>query len=552
MPGYKIMPPLVAWLFASAWLMFLNMGAFEPKVLPDELCYLGWARLFVGEGGFYSMGLAAYCPPGYGLLLAPLHWVADGPSSLYHAIIVLNALVGGACLPIARHLAVTHFDMDRVLAWLVGMAAVLYPSLIAYSGYALPETLLYTLALCWVIAWCLWVERRTTPSLTLLALLSIAMYGAHPRMLVVPAFFALTACVAALVAPSRGVRNRHLLVAGSVLIAVYALGLVKQHALTLGWSADPLLALDSLARAGRWDGLLTAGARVSGQLMAVGAMSAGLALIPCAWLLGTMLRPRPSADRSIMLKTVAAPALLVMLAIEAAIFFAISDRFDLHFYARYVGPWAMACCVIAPGLIQRTEIRRISLGLGLIMATIVLLLLVSPPAIPVTGYARIHVAGVLPVIDWLAGSPDHDALALRILTAAAAILVVALTFMRLGRRAFVVATVVTGMLLSRPAPDLQQQPLVSALPIELRARFQQPQCRIAWSDTINGSLQLRHRYRIQYLYPHCRMQRAAPDECVVPKGGMLIIRDSDHCVPRSGASVLRLPPGLSVVQPSPR
>lgn len=546
MPGCKIMPPLVAWLLASAWLMSLHIGAFEPRVLPDELCYLGWARLFAGEGGFYSMGFAAYCPPGYGLLLAPLRWIAGEPSSLYHAIVVLNAFIGGACLPMARHLAATHFGMGRALAWLVGIAAALYPSLAAYSGYALPETLLYALALCWAVAWCLWIKRETASSLILLALLSITMYGVHARMLVVPAFFGLAACIAAAIASSPSMRNRYLLAAVGTLLAVYGLGLVKKYALPLGWSADPLLSLDSLAQLGRWDELLTVAARASGQLLSVAAMSMGLALIPCAWLLVRMFVPRPFADRNTALKTIAAPALLIMLAIEAAIFFTATDRFDLHFYARYIGPWAMVCCVIAPGLVKGSE-RPISLGLGVLMIVMALMLVASPPSLPVTGYARIHVAGVQPIIDWLAESPDHGALALRVLMTTVATLVAAVSFMYLGRRAFVAATIVTGMLLARPAPDLQQEPLVSVLPVEIRTQLQKPRCRIVWSDTINESLQMRHRYRLQYLYPHCEFLTPINSECELPREGVLVTRVDSRCA-WTDVETIPLPPGLLLVR----
>jgi hypothetical protein len=126
--------PVVAGAVAVFAIRFgLALAMATPIIHPDEAAYLGNAHYLAFGTGLVSTG-AAY-GPGWGLVLAPFSRVLDDPLDLYHAALLINALlgVGAYCcgLALARRLAPAAPTRRHVLA--------------AVAVAALPALLLSTL-----------------------------------------------------------------------------------------------------------------------------------------------------------------------------------------------------------------------------------------------------------------------------------------------------------------------------------------------------------------------------------------------------------------------
>lgn len=528
----------------------LSFDVAWPRFFPDEMCHLGWARVLSNIGGFYRMGLASYCEPGYAALIAPLHWVFDGPESFYRAAIALNAVLVATCFVLARHVGAMNLGLSSAQAWAAGALAASYPGVLAYAGYALPETVLYVLTLAWLLAWTKWIDRQSVRSLGWLVLSTSVLFIAHSRMLVFVLALSAGAFGFAVLSRDPQRKRQALYVLAAMAMTVYASHAAKGFALARGWDADPLIALDRIAASATIATISSMLSKAAGQFLFALFATAGLALIPLAWITGHLtphrlhtLFTRPTRME---LKAIASPVLLLLLAIETAIFLNSSERFDLSFYGRYAGPLIVPCMLIGLSLLNQGNLRRISIGFAALIALCLLLFALSPAKVPYADYSRGHVAGALVIIDWFASSQSNPELWQRValVTLAGSGLAIALIFRPWW--CLVGAALATSAASFFAGPFHRAPPMSEYVPTPVTIALSKDPCTIYWSDAINGRLQFHQSYRLQYLYPACQMKHFISSTCDLPSRGVLVVPVGSAC-PGPELASIPLPPELTII-----
>src|SRR6185436_14216970 len=77
-------------------------------------------------------------PGGYPLLITPAYWFSSNPSTVYHAVMVINALISALVLPLG-YLACRRLGLGRQAAYGVAFVAALVPAGFFYSEYAMTD-----------------------------------------------------------------------------------------------------------------------------------------------------------------------------------------------------------------------------------------------------------------------------------------------------------------------------------------------------------------------------------------------------------------------------
>lgn len=312
-----------------------------PVAVPDVPSYLAVPQWLAGGQEPPAFGYH----PGYGLLLGPLAVLDLAPDALHTAALVVNGLLAAAAVLVAAALA-------RALApagpdWLpvaAGLAAALHPAFSSASRVAWPETLVGLLVL--TSAWLVVRATRQGSAVTYAALGVVCTIGtsAHPRL---AALAAATALAIAVTRP--GWRNAGAFAAGAAVgVALVLLALAVAYD---GPAGGGRLA-GAVESAGEGAGLL---ATVAGQLAAVGAGTAGLAVVGLVEAVRRsvgVLRWRepavgPERERLAAAVLVGGGAVATLLIAGASL--AGSDRADTLAYGRYLDPYTIALVVLALG-----------------------------------------------------------------------------------------------------------------------------------------------------------------------------------------------------------
>ncbi|HXH58048.1 hypothetical protein [Iamia sp.] len=168
---------------AFALHVWLSSRIPGPSVILDEAGYLGNARWLAGEGPTFGMPVSPSYGFGYSLLLAPLHWIFDDPAHLWRSILVLNAALLSALVPLLAALGRRVLGLgarDAVLAAVVG---ALVPAATGTGVSALSENL----ALPLVVAATLALHRSLSPGPLLRRVwfgpAAALLYASHPRFI---------------------------------------------------------------------------------------------------------------------------------------------------------------------------------------------------------------------------------------------------------------------------------------------------------------------------------------------------------------------------------
>lgn len=151
-----------AWLFALGWLaqvavrLWLGSGQTVPVATPDESGYLFAARVMTGGAGA-DMSYGTVYRGGYPLLLAPAFWFGDDPVSVYRCVLVVNAVLSAAMLPLA-FLLLRLFKVRRRWSYVFAHVTVALPCVLFYSEFALTDAILPVI----LVGWLLLVHRWLT------------------------------------------------------------------------------------------------------------------------------------------------------------------------------------------------------------------------------------------------------------------------------------------------------------------------------------------------------------------------------------------------------
>ena len=235
-----------SWLFAlllvAGWLGQAGLRAWfsraqvVPLDNPDETAYLIAARVLAGGPAADFSGVTAYHSTlyqgGYPLLITPVYWFTSTPAAVYHAVLLINAAVSAAVMPLG-YLVCRRLGLGRAAAYGVAMVAALLPAAFFFSEYAITDAIFPVVTLAWLLATHSWLTA-TSPRARYAAAVGSAVlsgyaYAVHSRGLVLLAGYAAVAVFIAWRRPAaRGS------VAAAALTAVVTVG--------AGWTLDRYLA----------------------------------------------------------------------------------------------------------------------------------------------------------------------------------------------------------------------------------------------------------------------------------------------------------------------
>ena len=229
----------LGWLVQAGLRVWFSRQQFMPLANPDETAYLIAARVLAGGPGADLSGSTLY-QGGYPLLITPVYWFTGNPSTVYHAVLVINALVSALVMPLG-YVACRRFGLGlglglgRPAAYVVATVAALVPAGFFYSEFAMTDAVFPVVTLAWLLATHSWLTASSArvryAAAVGSALLAAFAYTTHSRGLVMLAGLAavgvfifwrqaaarlsvLAAIVTALVTAAAGwVLNHHISVA---------------------------------------------------------------------------------------------------------------------------------------------------------------------------------------------------------------------------------------------------------------------------------------------------------------------------------------------------
>lgn len=201
-------------LLVCALRVWASLDARYPRVVADEVAYLGMARLLAG-GEPWNLGLASTYGPGYAVLLTPWFALDLSPDAVYRAGVLTNVALAGATFWAFEALARRLPGVDRPLSiGLAGVAASL-PALVATTALVWSDDLAPLVFALLLLAVAAVVDRPDPWRLTALGAVTVVGYSVHARFLpLAPVVLGLVGVLA--VTRRVGVRAAVLTAAGTV------------------------------------------------------------------------------------------------------------------------------------------------------------------------------------------------------------------------------------------------------------------------------------------------------------------------------------------------
>lgn len=539
---------LISWLVLGWFVYFVTTPPLYPAVYPDELCNLSWARYFSGTAPHYTMTAAGACHIVYPLLLAPLYWLDLEAIQRYQGFFLINCLLVAACFPLALRLAIRGFGVTAGQGVLIGLLVMAYPTLTLFNHHVWPESALYPLVLIAFLSYCRWIEQPDWWRFIQLGLVSLLLYLTHPKMLVfVVAWLGLIMIGLLFSRRLRLYRARALVWLVNMCLAIFVI-----HMLTL-----PLVA--TLRQAGLVEllgGVIKLGnvslidliTKVAGQLFYAAWVTGGLIWICLAVGIGSLVhayRHGLAALTGLEKKNLFIPALVLLMVVQVAVFFASSMRFDTLFYGRHIDTLLPAALVAALALFFRQPLSvRTGIGVIVLILGCFVLLAALLPAPEWRDFSQVHVQGAAEVMQWLLVADSRQTLLWRIglLLLGTAWVIAGVSHRRwrwMGLLPLVIALSVA-QATGRPVTDA---PLAQRLPAMVFETLNvDNNCLITWDRSIEGRLANHQRFRLQYHFPHCELQLVSPLLCADVEGFVITQQPAQDCPAVEQA--IPLPPDL--------
>jgi len=163
--------------------LWLSRDMDAPFIFSDEIGYLLDARYLSGVDPAPEHPFVPFYSVGYPLLLAPLSWIFDHPTGVYHGALLGNALLGGVTIPILYAVAREVLGLVPKHALLAAGLAGAYPAFLLHTNIAWAENLLPPLVALHVLFVYRAVRRGSLVWLAAPAVTAAALYATHPRTL---------------------------------------------------------------------------------------------------------------------------------------------------------------------------------------------------------------------------------------------------------------------------------------------------------------------------------------------------------------------------------
>ncbi|MGI5168578.1 hypothetical protein ACQEU3_29955 [Spirillospora sp. CA-253888] len=386
----------VALLLALGWLgqvcvrLWFARARTAPVADPDESGYLAAARWLAGGPGADLTGHTFY-QIGYPLLLAPAHWAADDPVTVYTLVMALNALVASAVFPLG-YLAARRLGLGAPAALPLAWAAALLPAVTFFGAYALADAVLPTVVLGWLLLLDRFARGGRTGAAVAASLVAAYASAVHTRGTILLAvhvaalaWLALRESLATWRALTDGTRSRRFGIvlrqpgatwrrAGAgiaVAVAGYAAGAVLNASLRAelypGGARD--LGANIATRMTAPDGQARALAGAAGQIWYLAVSTWGLGGVGLVAVAAALAHRRtPSATR---FTAAALLALTCGIAYASAAALPDEHRVGNFAYGRYLSCLALAYTLVGLAVLVRAGLRtavRASLAAGAVVA----------------------------------------------------------------------------------------------------------------------------------------------------------------------------------------
>jgi hypothetical protein len=183
---------VLGWLVQAGLRIWFGRMQVEPLANPDETAYLIAARVLAGGPGADLSNSTLY-QGGYPLLITPVYWFTSNPTTVYHAVLVINAMISALILPLG-YLACLRLGLSRPAAYGVATVTALLPTAFFYSEFAMTDAVFPVLVLAWLLATHSWLTAVTVRGRYCAAagsaLLAGYAYAVHSRGLVMLAGYA--------------------------------------------------------------------------------------------------------------------------------------------------------------------------------------------------------------------------------------------------------------------------------------------------------------------------------------------------------------------------
>lgn len=360
---------LLAGLVVTLVRLLLVSQRTAMEIPSDEGSLLAVARSLGSNTPWVTVGTTR--TPGFGVLLAPIHWFTSDPQTVYVTSLIIVSLLGGLS---AFLLALVGFRLFSVRPWIVAAAAVvvsLLPGALFQTMWASSEALTTTVFMAVVLAALRFLDRPSPLNAMLAASLAAGSYLVHGRLaLLLPAVL----LIVGLSAVSHREVRRLLVPAVTAGVAVVLLSYRID-----GWVTEQVWIARSAGD--RIDQLLGRLSDVTGVALSALGMTwyqvvttGGLAVVGIWALVGASLRGINHLNTG-----VTAPQGLSVLALTAAaaalavLQMASGTRPEFMFYGRY---WdGVAGPVLLVGLVSLASLARrrvVGAVLTSVFATIVL------------------------------------------------------------------------------------------------------------------------------------------------------------------------------------
>ena len=291
----------VGWLLEAGLRVWFSRAQSVPLANPDESAYLIAARVLAG-GPATDFSYSTLYQAGYPLLIAPVYWFTSNAVAVYHSVLVINAAISAALMPLA-YVAGRRLGLNRPAAYAVGAVTALVPAGFFYAEYAMTDAIYPVLVLAWLLTVHSWLTARTArgqyAAAAGSALLAGYAYAVHSRGTVIVLGYV---AVGVLVAWRRLAPRRTVAAAALVLVATVGAGWLLDRYLsstmypegTRDLSAQAASTLHSV------HGAINVFEMAAGQLWRLVLDSWGLAGIGLFAAVAVIVRPRFRADLRIM------------------------------------------------------------------------------------------------------------------------------------------------------------------------------------------------------------------------------------------------------------
>jgi hypothetical protein len=345
------------WLLQAGLRAWLSRAQVAPLANPDETAYLIAARVLAGGPAANLSGSTLY-QGGYPLLITPVYWFTSNPVTVYHAVLMINAVISALVMPLG-YLAVRRLGLDRPAAYGVAMIAALVPAAFFYSEYALADAIFPVITLAWLLSLHSWLTARSRragyAAAVGSALLTGFSYAVHSRGLVLLVLFA---AMGALIAWRRPAARGSVAAAGlTALLAVAAAWALNRY-LTAAIYPQGARSLSGqlLSNLASVRGAIHALEMAAGQLWRLTLDSWGIAGIGLIAALAAIVRRGLRSDLRIMAALAVAVTVLIACIAPAAL---PADQSATWASGRYLDGMIVTFFLVGAAVLLRASTSRI-------------------------------------------------------------------------------------------------------------------------------------------------------------------------------------------------